>query len=314
MKTISICGSMAFHKKMIDMKKQLERMGYTVNAPRSFEEMGIIDYDDYTQEEGEELKIEYDLIRDYYDKIVNSEAILVANFEKRNIKGYIGGATLMEMGFGFVNHKSIFMVNPIPDIQYKAEVAAMQPIVINEDLYKISKYFEALPKVFVSSDNQIKIDATSYSFRENDEYYNVIGMKIDSKVSEQPMSIDETYQGATNRLRDLKKQTTSEDYSYLVSIENGLVKLHKHHEFYNLTVCIVENDEGDKRVSIVSDVEFPKSMTDLVPHKYPDLGVFVQKEYKSELKDPFQYITKGKLKRIELLRYAIKNAIVQFNN
>jgi non-canonical (house-cleaning) NTP pyrophosphatase len=40
---------------------------------------------------------------------------------------------------------------------------------------------------------------------ENDSKYDVLGVKTSSKVSEQPMSIDETYDRVINRLADLKK-------------------------------------------------------------------------------------------------------------
>lgn len=312
MKTITICGSMLFHKEMTKFKKILEAMGYHANAPKSFEEMGIINYNKYTQEEGKELKIKYDLIRDYYLKIIDSDSVLIANYEKKGVKGYVGGNTLLEMGFAYSNHRNIFMVNPSPDMPYKAEIEAMQPIVIGEDLTQIQKYFEALPKVFVSSDNSIKVQSVSFSLRESGYNYDVLGIKTSSKVSEQPMSIDETYNGAMNRLADLREKVKDKKYQYLVSIESGLAKLHKDHNYFNVTVSIVEDSEGNSKTSIVSDIEFPKEMTDLVPSKYPDLGVLVQKEYNSKYKDPFQYYTDGKVKRIDLLKYAVKNTLSQF--
>lgn len=313
MKTITICGSMLFHKEMTEFKKTLEEMGFQANAPKSFEEMGIINYDKYTQEEGKELKKKYDLIRDYYSKIIDSDAVLIANYEKKGIKGYVGGNTLLEMGFAYSNHRNIFMVNPAPDLPYKAEIEAMRPINIGEDLSNIRKYYEELPKVFVSSDNSIKVQSVSFSLKESGYNYDVSGFKTLSKVSEQPMTINETYDGAVNRLADLKKKIKGKKYEYLVSIESGLARLHKNHNYFNVTVCIVEDNKGNSKTSIVSDIEFPKEMTDLVPSKYPDLGILVQKEYGSKYKDPFQYYTDGKVKRIDLLKYAIKNTLSQFN-
>lgn len=313
MKTITICGSMLFYKEMDNFKKQLEEMGLQANAPRSFEEIGIINYNKYSQEEGKKLKIKYDLIRDYYSKIIDSDAVLIANYEKKGIEGYIGGNTLLEMGFAYSSHRNIFMVNSAPDLSYKAEIETMQPIIIGEDLTKIQKYFETLPKVFVSSDNIIKVQSVSFSLKENGYNHDVTGYKTSSKVSEQPMGIDETYDGAMNRLTVLKEKIKDKEYQYLVSIESGLVKLHKNHNYFNVTICIVEDNKGNSKVSIVSDIEFPKEMTDLVPSKYPDLGVLVQKEYDSKYKDPFQYFTDGKIRRIDLLKYAIKNTLSQFN-
>jgi hypothetical protein len=66
---------------------------------------------------------------------VGSDAILVCNFDKKGIKNYIGGNTLMEIGFAHVNDKKIFLYNPIPeDVPYVDEIKAMIDAVINNDL------------------------------------------------------------------------------------------------------------------------------------------------------------------------------------
>lgn len=68
-----------------------------------------------------------------------ADAILVANFDKNGIKNYIGGNTLMEIGFAHVLNQKIFLLNPIPEIKYyKSEIEAVKPVIINGDLGKIS--------------------------------------------------------------------------------------------------------------------------------------------------------------------------------
>ena len=82
-----------------------------------------------------QVKIENDYIRWYHQAIKSSDAVLILNFDKKGIKKYIGGNTLMEMGFAYVNNKKIFLINPIPDESvYKDEIEAMEPIIINQDL------------------------------------------------------------------------------------------------------------------------------------------------------------------------------------
>lgn len=77
-------------------------------------------------------------IKWYYDAICESDAILVLNFDKKGIKNYIGGNTLMEIGFAHVNGKKIFLLNPIPtDVSYVDEIKAMADVVLNGDLSKI---------------------------------------------------------------------------------------------------------------------------------------------------------------------------------
>ena len=79
-----------------------------------------------------------DVIKEHYEFIKNSDAILVVNTEKNDVKNYIGGNALMEIGFAYVLGKKIFLLNPIPEMGYKDEIMAMQPIILNRDLNKIN--------------------------------------------------------------------------------------------------------------------------------------------------------------------------------
>lgn len=134
---IAICGSMRFSKKMLEVKKILEAKGHVCFLP-----LQAVDYAEgkITFDSGEDAqnKIDHDLIRDHYNLINKSDAILVLNYDKNGIHNYIGGNTLLEIGFAHALFKKIFLLNPIPDITYyKSEIEAMQPVVINNDLEKI---------------------------------------------------------------------------------------------------------------------------------------------------------------------------------
>ncbi|KKQ04336.1 MAG: hypothetical protein US15_C0059G0009, partial [Candidatus Moranbacteria bacterium GW2011_GWF1_36_4] len=69
-----------------------------------------------------QVKIENDYIKYHYNKIVESDAVLVLNFDKNGVKNYVGGNTLMELGFAYVHNKKIFLLNPIPEMAYKDEI------------------------------------------------------------------------------------------------------------------------------------------------------------------------------------------------
>ena len=62
---------------------------------------------------------------------------MIANYDKNNIKGYIGGNTLMEMGLAFFLKKKIYLLNEIPELSYKEEILGVLPIILNGDLSKI---------------------------------------------------------------------------------------------------------------------------------------------------------------------------------
>jgi len=133
--TITICGSMEFHHQMRAVRTALEKQGYTVLVPKDIE---LMDKHHYvvpdSVEEKITHKIEYDFIREHFRKIEKSDAILVLNYEKNDVPNYIGGNTFLEMGLAFWLGKPIFLLNPIPDMEYKTEMHAMQPIILNGDL------------------------------------------------------------------------------------------------------------------------------------------------------------------------------------
>jgi len=53
------------------------------------------------------------------------------------VQNYIGGNTFLEMAFAHILDKPIYLQNPIPEILYKDEIIAMQPIILNGDLSRI---------------------------------------------------------------------------------------------------------------------------------------------------------------------------------
>lgn len=134
---IAICGSMAFTEQMFEVKEKLRKFGHEAVLSGFGEQ-----YLGKSQEEIEELKRyhkhEKDAIKEFYEEIKNSDAILVLNYDRKGIKNYIGGNTLMEIGFAHVLEKRIFLLNPIPEIEfYKDEIEATKPVILNGDLAKI---------------------------------------------------------------------------------------------------------------------------------------------------------------------------------
>ena len=147
---ITICASVDFSPKIIEIKKALEENGHKVNIPYITQKIinGEISYENYIaakEKNGGDIlarKAEpVDMIKRYWDLINNSDAILVLNLDKKGIGNYIGGSVLMEMGFAYGHGKKIFLYNPIPSqserIHYVDEIMDMKPIVINGDLKNI---------------------------------------------------------------------------------------------------------------------------------------------------------------------------------
>jgi len=70
-------------------------------------------------------------------RLKKPDAILVINYPKKGIEGYIGGNTFLEMGYAFGLKKKIFVLFPLPHMDYEAEMHAMEPMVLDGDLGKI---------------------------------------------------------------------------------------------------------------------------------------------------------------------------------
>ena len=134
---IAICASMVFAEKMVQIKAQLEQLGHVVYISQFAE-----GYLGKTEKEKEQLTVhdknEHDAIRKFWNIIKKSDAILVLNYDRKNIKNYIGGNTLMEIGFAHVLDKKIFLMNPIPHIEYyRSEIEAVRPVILEQDLSQI---------------------------------------------------------------------------------------------------------------------------------------------------------------------------------
>ena len=128
---------MQFTDKMMEVQKRLNEMGH-----EAFVSSFGPSYVGKTAEEIERLKLDHknhhDAIRDYWNVIKDCNAILVLNEDKHGIANYIGGNTLMEIGFAHVLNKKIFLLNPVPEIPfYQTEIEAVKPVILNGDLSKI---------------------------------------------------------------------------------------------------------------------------------------------------------------------------------
>lgn len=134
---IGIIGSMQFTEKMLEVRDKLNKLGheaFVTDLHKAF-----IGKDD---EEKEIIKINQknnsDAIREFWRAMQGADAVLVLNYDKKGIKNYIGGNTLMEIGFAHVLNQKIFLLNPVPEISYyKTEIEAVKPVIINGDLLKI---------------------------------------------------------------------------------------------------------------------------------------------------------------------------------
>lgn len=135
--TITICGSMQFHKEMIDAEDALEKRGFRVLIPSGAYDKSKNEFYAGSEEEKISFKVENDLIREHFRNIDQSDAILVLNYKKKGIYGYVGGNTFLEMGHAFSLGKKIYILFSIPHMDYKVEMESMLPIVLDGNLSRL---------------------------------------------------------------------------------------------------------------------------------------------------------------------------------
>ena len=144
---ITICGSIAFYDEMLEIKKRLESLNHEVKLPPvdvKDENGNIISVKEYynkrkaeTNENSWIWARKNEAMKEHLSKVEWADAILVLNYDKKGVKNYVGGNTLLEMGVAFHLGKKMFLLNNIPDLSYKEEILGMKPIVINGDFGKI---------------------------------------------------------------------------------------------------------------------------------------------------------------------------------
>jgi hypothetical protein len=131
---IGIIGSMQFVEKMLEVRQELIGLGHEAFVTELHKSLV-----GKTNEEKEKIKLHQkynlDAIREFWREMQGSDAVLVLNYDKNGVKNYIGGNTLMEIGFAHVLNQKIFLLNPIPEIPYyETEIKAVKPVIINGNL------------------------------------------------------------------------------------------------------------------------------------------------------------------------------------
>jgi len=145
---ITICGSIAFQDEILSIKERLEKLGHEVKIwplkvkGEKGQLISVQEYYKIRRAANNDEKWVWDrkaeAVMEHFNKIAWSDAILVVNYDKNDVKGYIGGNTLMEMGLAFFLKKKIYLLNEVPELPYKEEILGVKPIILNGDLTKIS--------------------------------------------------------------------------------------------------------------------------------------------------------------------------------
>jgi len=106
---LSICGSMDFIDEMETIAAELTASGWTVFTPQRAE--AGFRWEALSAEERIQRKKVY--IDVHLANIRRSTAVLIANYPKNGINGYIGANTLMEAAMGYTLGVPVYFLFPI---------------------------------------------------------------------------------------------------------------------------------------------------------------------------------------------------------
>lgn len=168
-----------------------------------------------------------------------------------------------------------------------------------------------MKKVLIASKNPVKINATKKAFKEVfSDRFEFKGVSVDSLVSDQPMSNNETLKGATNRLQNIKHL----EADYLVSIEGGVDLLDNNYEAFAWIVISDKNKIGKAKTASFA---LPLKISKLIKEGY-ELGdaddmVFKRSNSKQQ-NGAVGILTNNLIDRTEYYVHAIILALIPFTN
>lgn len=170
-------------------------------------------------------------------------------------------------------------------------------------------------KVVIASKNLGKLEGAKLAFLEYFDEFEIEGVKASSDVAEQPVN-DEIYEGATNRVKNVKKilEKEGKEADFYVAIESGITN--RLGEWMIINVAVIEDKNGFRSVGTSSGFPVPQKYVEEIINT--DLGKVMDKIFdKKELGEGeggISLLTKGKITRIDITKQAFIMALTQFVN
>lgn len=128
---IMLINSAKFEDREQEFVEKLEKLGHEV--------LYTSGYDEPKPDDEEWLEYGARMLRKSIETIKSVDAVLCLNFDKGEIKNYIGGATFCEMTYAFEYGKKIFILNDLPEDyelgpKIRFEIEMFKPTILGGDL------------------------------------------------------------------------------------------------------------------------------------------------------------------------------------
>lgn len=167
-------------------------------------------------------------------------------------------------------------------------------------------------KVAVGSENPVKIEAAKRAF--NDVWpgkkWEIVGIKVGSGISDQPMSDVESIKGATTRAKRAIKALKAD---YGVGFEGGIQKIGR--KYFDSGWAIVIDKKGNIGMGTSLRAETPPKLMKLIK-KGIELGIaddmVFKKDNSKQGEGHFGLMTNGIIKRVDGYRDGLVMALSRF--
>ena len=169
-------------------------------------------------------------------------------------------------------------------------------------------------KIRVGSENKVKVGAVQEILREYPHLAKAMikAVEVDSGVSAQPKTIDETIRGAMNRARNIY-----EDCDYSIGLESGWMAVpHTKSGYMDVCVCAIY-DGKEFHIGLSSAWEFPdKRVTDFIIRdglnttEAINKAGFASNNNLGSEEGAIGVLTKGRLDRKGYTKQALRTALI----
>ena len=167
-------------------------------------------------------------------------------------------------------------------------------------------------KVAVGSTNPVKIKATKDAFSKiwPEKKWKVLGIKVPSGISEQPMSDIESIKGATQRATTALKRLSAD---FGVGLEGGLQRIGN--KWFDCGWAVVVNKKGAMGIASTVRIETPLKLIKLVKAGR-ELGeandLYFKAENSKQGQGHFGLMTNGAITRTQGYRDGLVMALTRF--
>lgn len=172
-------------------------------------------------------------------------------------------------------------------------------------------------KINVGTKNPVKISAVAEIIKDYEKYKDaeIVSVEAESLISEQPLSIDETIQGAMNRARNCFSSC-----ELSIGLESGLMKVpNTKTGFMDFTCCAIF-DGKQFHLGLSSAFEFPVKVVEKIFNEKIDSSSAFHKlglsknNYVGYAEGIIGVLTKGRLNRKQYTQQALRTAFIHLEN